>query len=139
VLKYDGPVKILAISPNVRAKILAVYFPDDFIHIYSSQQLDKILRSIGAKVDEIGTELVSKWHTLLEIKHRHRTMKDWSNLDFSHFMRASVIARSRKSSLKDETAVQEESQYPDVDGSSELLLALMCSSCSAVSFIGIDK
>lgn len=78
---------------KVQSKILSVYFPEDFIQIYTLEKIQIILKSFGITAD-IQQNLFLAQAQLLEIKNKDPLMRQWNIEDFSHFVWESIIHRS---------------------------------------------
>ena len=71
---------------HVIAKILSVYYPDDFIQIYSDSIISYISEIFGLSKYELPINFFLKQQKLLELKNKHLVMQKWSNLIFSQFL-----------------------------------------------------
>jgi hypothetical protein len=68
------------IQRHVRSKILAVYYPNQFLQMHSEKDAEHILKSLfGLAKEEIDNGLFLKQAKLLELKNTHPLMKAWSN------------------------------------------------------------
>lgn len=75
------------IMRHVRSKILAIYYPSNFLQMHSNKDYERILKSLfGLQEKEIDKGLFSKEVKLLQLKDSHPTMKRWSNFDYSFFL-----------------------------------------------------
>lgn len=71
----------------VRSKILAIYYPTDFLQMHSAKDAGRFLGSLfGLPREQIPSGLFLKQAKLLELKNAHPIMKKWSNIDFSTFI-----------------------------------------------------
>ena len=85
---------------NVRSKIIAVYFPQDFLNMHIPDLIDTCLSTFG--MDEINTDrLYLKQEKLLQLKNNHPIMTRWDNGQFSHFVWRAIVKRDN---LKRDTA-----------------------------------
>jgi hypothetical protein len=85
------------IKRHVRSRILAIYYPHEFLQIHNDIDAERILGSLfGLPTEEIPGGLFLKQAKLLELKNAHPVMKQWSNFDFSTFIWLAGIARSSK-------------------------------------------
>jgi hypothetical protein len=75
------------IHRHVRSKILAVYYPNDFLQIHSEKDVRRILNLVfGVRPEEMDKGIFLNQHKLLELKDKHHVMKKWSTLDYSFFI-----------------------------------------------------
>jgi hypothetical protein len=75
------------IQRHVRSKILAVYYPNQFLQMHSEKDAEHILKSLfGLQKEQIDNGLFLKQAKLLELKNAHPLMKGWSNYDYSFFI-----------------------------------------------------
>ena len=69
-----------------KGKILAVYYPDDYLNIFSKEHLDYYLRSLDLDTaDMMKKNVLYKREALLKYKNNDKDMKKWSNDMFSVF------------------------------------------------------
>jgi MoxR-like ATPase len=75
------------IRRHVRSKLVAVYYPNEFLQMHSDKDAEHILESLfGLPKEQIDEGLFLKQAKLLELKNAHPVMKEWSNYDFSTFI-----------------------------------------------------
>ena len=98
-----------SISQMVKAKVLSLYFPDQFLNVCSSEHLDALAAELG--LDE-GAWTSEKQHLLLQAKLQNSTTMNWSNPKFMTFLYNTYLRSAdeqehvRKDSLK---------KYPKID------------------------
>jgi MoxR-like ATPase/predicted RNA-binding protein len=115
------------IERHVRSRILAIYFPEEFPQIHASDAVEKILAAIGVPESRIEGGLFLNHQKLMEIKHSHPIMKNWSTIDFSHFVWMVVMERVTRKDLKEKALMattnylilrtQPDSEWLDKEGS----------------------
>ena len=76
-------------SIPIISKIIAIYYPDEFIRLWSHQWLNKTLDLFEVKRDDLpegGKEgkFYEKMQRVVEVKNSHPIMKEWSNEYFSY-------------------------------------------------------
>jgi hypothetical protein len=69
-----------------KGKILFLYFPKQFINIYSERLIDHFLSQL--RINEPGAELdlISKRELLVKFKNADEVMRDWSAFEFHDFL-----------------------------------------------------
>lgn len=108
-----------------KGKILAVYYPDDYLNIFSSDHLNHYLKAFDLDTAELMKQnVIYKRKALLDYKNSDKDMKKWSNDMFSVFL----WSHYPKSPLKsDEVAVvpdEEEIEFPTLESFSFIDLQL---------------
>ena len=80
-------IKNNPINSSVKAKILAMYYPDKYMNVYSLKHLDHYLKTFGLNTKELmSSDVVYKREALVNFKNEDEDMKDWSNYVFSIFL-----------------------------------------------------
>jgi len=77
-------IKRNLISPMFKGKILATYYPDKYLNIFSYNHLDHFLSNLNLKYDDACPIMKSK--TLLDFKRADEIMEKWSIYEFSEFL-----------------------------------------------------
>jgi len=77
-------IKRNLISPMFKGKILATYFPDKYLNIFSYNHLDHFLSNLNLKYEDACPIMKSK--TLLDFKRADEIMEKWSIYEFSEFL-----------------------------------------------------
>ena len=99
-----------------KGKILAVYYPDDYLNIFSNDHLDHYLKAFDLDTAELMKQnVLYKRKALLDYKNSDKDMKKWSNDMFSVFLWDHYPKRPLKS---DEVAVisdEEEIEFPTLE------------------------
>lgn len=108
-----------------KGKILAVYYPDDYLNIFSNDHLNHYLKAFDLDTAELMKQnVIYKRKALLDYKNSDKDMKKWSNNMFSVFL----WSHYPKSPLKsDEVAVvsdEEEIEFPTLESFSFIDLQL---------------
>lgn len=75
------------ISPMFKGKILSVYYPDEFLNIFSAKHLDYFINNLG--LDNDSKSELDKQALLLNFKNNDKVMKEWSIYEFSKFLYSS--------------------------------------------------
>lgn len=73
------------LAPTVRGKILSVYYPNDYLCIFTDEHLDYFMNNLGIKADK-SDDIINKQEKLIEWKKSRRETKDWTNHMFSNFL-----------------------------------------------------
>lgn len=90
LLENKDDFKILKknpISPMFKGKILSVYYPNDFLNIFSAKHLDYFINILG--LDNESKSELDKQALLLNFKKSDKVMQKWSVYEFSKFLYAS--------------------------------------------------
>ena len=75
------------INSSIKGKILAVYFPEKYMNVYSKKHLDYYLTALGLYTKELKkSDVIYKRAALLGFKNEDEVMKHWSNYMFSKFL-----------------------------------------------------
>lgn len=75
------------IAPKLKGKILATYYPDDYLSIYADEYLDDILKYFNMDdFDSFEEKPIKKQQRLLDFKARHEIMNAWSLTKFAIFL-----------------------------------------------------
>jgi hypothetical protein len=72
------------ISPMYKGKILSVYYPNDFLNIFSAKHLNYFINILG--LDNDSKSELDKQALLLNYKNSDKVMKEWSVYEFSKFL-----------------------------------------------------
>ena len=108
-----------------KGKILSVYFPDDYLNIFSNDHLNHYLKAFDLDTAELMKQnVIYKRKALLDYKNSDKDMKKWSNDMFSVFLWDHYPKRPLKS---DEVAVisdEEEIEFPTLESFSFIDLQL---------------
>ena len=72
------------ISPMYKGKILSVYYPNDFLNIFSAKHLNYFINILG--LDNDSKSELDKQALLLNYKNSDKVMKGWSVFEFSKFL-----------------------------------------------------
>lgn len=73
------------IFANVKSKILSVYFPNLFLDLHKKILLNYTLDAFKVK-NETSEDRYILQKQILDLKNNHKIMKNWDNMDFSHFV-----------------------------------------------------
>lgn len=76
-----------AFSPMFTGKILATYFPEKYLSVFSEEHLDYFIHrlELDAQVD-YDSDIFDKRNVLVDFKNRNAIMKRWSLHAFAHFL-----------------------------------------------------
>ncbi len=75
------------ISPMFKGKILATYFPDRYLNVFSDDHLMHFLRLFGFDTAEYERlDAIHKREVLVEFKNSHPVLKSWPLDIFGHFL-----------------------------------------------------
>ncbi len=72
------------ISPMFKAKILATYYPEKYICIFSPEHIDHFCRVLDLKVVNLST--IEKNVAIVEFKNSNDKTKQWDNFTFQKFL-----------------------------------------------------
>ena len=80
-------IKNNPINSSIKAKILALYYPDKYMNVYSLKHLDHYLTTFGLNTKELmKSDVLYKREALVNFKNEDEDMKHWSNYVFSIFL-----------------------------------------------------
>lgn len=109
----------------IKGKILSVYFPEDYLNIFSERHLDYYLRSLNLDTKELmKSNVLYKRDALLKFKNSDKDMKKWSINMFAVFFWSHYPKAPFK---KEEVAVvsdEEEIEFPTLESFSFVDLQL---------------
>lgn len=109
----------------IKGKILSVYYPEDYLNIFSERHLDYYLRSLNLDTKELmKSDVLYKRDALLKFKNSDKDMKKWSINMFSVFLWSHYPKAPLK---KEEVAVvsdEEEIEFPTLESFSFIDLQL---------------
>lgn len=83
--KDNEAIKKCKLSPMFRGKILSVFFPEDYLCIFTDEHLDFFIKKLGIASDK-KDDILDKQRKLVEWKQSRLEMKDWNNHLFSLFL-----------------------------------------------------
>ncbi|MDN3494221.1 DUF3883 domain-containing protein [Winogradskyella bathintestinalis] len=75
------------ISPMFKGKILSVYYPNEFLNIFSAKHLNYFINIFG--LDNDSKSELDKQALLLNFKNNDKVMKEWTIYEFSKFLYSS--------------------------------------------------
>jgi len=79
------------IHRHVRSKLLAVYFPEEFLAIHSKDIINKLLDFFKIPKTKYRRRLTLKQSKLLEVKNSHPIMKEWDVYKYSLFLFNAIL------------------------------------------------
>lgn len=75
------------ISPNVKGKILSLYYPQRYLNIFSYKHLSHFLKNTHlGRAEKINIDPILQREKLLQFKDSHPLMKQWSIEVFTDFL-----------------------------------------------------
>ena len=87
---HDGDIEGIAnnmLSSMVKGKILSLYYPEQYLNIFSDTHLDAFLVKLGLDTEELLiSKPVYKRQRLVEFKNADPVMRTWSMDKFSNFL-----------------------------------------------------
>ena len=108
-----------------KGKILAVYYPDDYLNIFSNDHLNHYLKAFDLdKPDLMKQNVLYKRKALLDFKNSDKDMKKWSNDMFSIFLWSHYPKRPLKSDEVAVASVEKEIEFPTIESFSFVDLKL---------------
>jgi len=73
------------ITPMFKGKILATYFPEKYLSVFSDRYLNHYLKELKLNYAEDAVE-VDKRVLLMEFKEKDEIMEEWSNYEYMRFL-----------------------------------------------------
>jgi len=90
-----------ALSPMFKGKILSTYFPEEFLPVFSEEDIDYFLRKLNLfEYSFYSKKLFEKKQKLLEFKQSHEIFSEWNNQVFMRFLYAKFLNRPYNYDLK---------------------------------------
>lgn len=109
----------------VKGKILSVYYPDDYLNIFSNEHLDYYLRSFDLDTAELMKQnVVYKRDALLAFKDSDKDMKKWSIDMFAVFLHSHYPKSPAKAEEMAVKSKDEELEFPTLENVSFVDLQL---------------
>ena len=109
----------------VKGKILSVYYPDDYLNIFSNEHLDFYLRSFDLDTAELMKQnVVYKRDALLAFKNSDKDMKKWSIDLFAVFLHSHYPKSPAKAEEMAVKSKDEELEFPTLEDVSFVELQL---------------
>ena len=91
------------LSSMVKGKILSLYFPEDYLNIFSDAHLDAYLVKLGLDTEELlVSKPVYKRQRLVEFKNADPVMQTWPMDKFSNFLYEKFPMSSDDENLEDD-------------------------------------
>ena len=101
LLESHNNIKVIKnnlISPMFKGKILSIYYPEDYLNIFSSSHLNYFINFLG--IENTSKSEIDKQLQLLNYKNTDSVMKQWSVFEFSKFLYHSFGKPSSKKENK---------------------------------------
>lgn len=109
----------------VKGKILSVYYPDDYLNIFSNEHLDYYLKSFDLDTAELMKQnVVYKRDALLAFKDSDKDMKKWSIDMFAVFLHSHYPKSPAKAEDLAVKSKDEELEFPTLEDVSFVNLQL---------------
>lgn len=100
----------------IKGKILSVYYPDDYLNIFSNEHLDYYLRSFDLDTAELMKQnVVYKRDALLAFKDSDKDMKKWSIDMFAVFLHSHYPKSPAKAEEMAVKSKDEELEFPTLE------------------------
>jgi len=116
-LRIDGEKKNLEairqceLAPIFRGKILSVFFPEEYLCIFSEEHLDYFTKKLGLQ-SKSTDDILDKQNKLVEWKKHCPEMKDWTNHLFSKFLYFSFGKPFEEQKQQKELQEKRDNDYP---------------------------
>ena len=121
---YDGIINN-PLNAMFKGKILAVYYPDDYLNIFSNVHLNHYLKAFDLDTaDLMKQNVLYKREALLKYKNKDKDMKRWSNDMFSIFLWSHYPKAPLKSNEVAVVPGEEEVDFPTLESFSFVDLQL---------------
>ena len=100
----------------IKGKILSVYFPDDYLNIFSREHLDYYLRTLDLDTAELMKQnVLYKRDALLAFKDSDKDMKKWSIDMFAVFLHSHYPKSPAKAEEMAVKSKEEELEFPTLE------------------------
>lgn len=116
-LRMDGEKKDLEsirkceLAPLLRGKILSVFFPEEYLCIFSDEHLDYFIKKLDLQYNPTD-DILDKQNKLVEWKKQRPEMKDWNNHLFSSFLYHSFGRPFEEQKLQKDLQKERDNAYP---------------------------
>ena len=100
-------IKQNVISPMFKGKLLATYYPDDYLGIFSDAKLDIFLQEFCPKVNPKNLDAVDKREILVKFKNKHSVLKTFSMPEFAKFLYIALDAQLTSVTNKSSATLKE--------------------------------
>lgn len=108
-----------------KGKILAVYYPDIYLNIFSNEHLNHYLKAFDLDMaDLMKQNVLYKREALLKFKNSDKDMKEWSNDMFSVFLWSHYPKAPLKRDEVAVVSVEKEIEFPTLESFSFIDLQL---------------
>ena len=100
----------------LKGKILSIYYPNEYLNIFSREHLDYYLRTLDLDTAELmKQDVLYKRNALLGFKNSDKDMKKWSNDMFSIFLWSHFPKSPAKSEEMAVKTKEEEYTFPTIE------------------------
>lgn len=100
----------------LKGKILSVYYPEDYLNIFSNEHLDYYLKALDLDTpDLMKKNVVYKKIALLDFKNKDKDMRKWSVNMFATFLWSHYPKAPLKADETDVISDEEEIEFPTPD------------------------
>lgn len=116
-LRMDGEkqnfeaIRKCELAPLLRGKILSVFFPEDYLCIFSDEHLDYFIKKLDL-ISNPTDDILDKQTRLVEWKKQRPEMKDWNNHLFSSFLYHSFGRPFEEQKLQKDLQEERDNAYP---------------------------
>ena len=111
----------------IKGKILSVYYPDDYLNIFSREHLDYYLRTLDLDTAKLMKQnVLYKRDALLIFKDNDKDMKKWSIDMFAVFLHSHYPKSPAKAEEMAVKSKNEELEFPTLEDVSFVDLQLAC-------------
>lgn len=110
------------LSPMFKGKILSVYYPDDYLNIFSDEHLIHYLKVFNLDTEElIRQDPLYKREALLDFKNSISEMKSWSPDIFGKFLYQNFPPKPKKDGKREKN---DDEEFPTTDSYSYVDLSI---------------
>lgn len=116
-LRMNGEKKDLeairkcTLAPLFRGKILSVFFPEDFLCIFTDEHLDYFMQKLEITISS-NDDILTKQLKLIEWKNSRIEMQEWNNHLFSRFLYSSFGRPLEDEKTKKDIQAEKDKSYP---------------------------
>ena len=116
-LRMDGEkndlesIRKCELAPLLRGKILSVFFPEEYLCIFSDEHLDYFIKKLDLQFNPTD-DILDKQNKLVEWKKQRPEMKDWNNHLFSSFLYHSFGRPFEEQKLQKDLQEERDNAYP---------------------------
>jgi hypothetical protein len=118
-------IRSINVSPMFKGKILALYYPDQFLNVLSEDHVDHFIKEIGILAPNHKADVIDKREWLLRFKDEDAVMSKWTANEYMHFLYYTWRPHPKISQLSSPLrSYLEETQFPEAEKTNASFVSL---------------